>query len=169
MFHGHFQLYFSLNYYSRQKKKQLQGFKGSPIIYNNCVSSCEVYPQSPSSSRKKKAKSWRIFGIKTIYPYLSFSSTNLAIYPFIQPFLVFFKEKNEQNIIVKHSASETIWLVKNWTRSYGYLVRTVIFKQVQHVLKLGIYEDSMPLLFKLYHHLVQQLQFPWRFQQLSVK
>ena len=40
-----------------KEKKQLQELKGSPIIYNNCVSSCEVYPQSTSSSRKKKAES----------------------------------------------------------------------------------------------------------------
>jgi len=41
----------------KKNKKESQDFKGSPIIYNNRVSSCKVYPESPSSSRKKKAKS----------------------------------------------------------------------------------------------------------------
>lgn len=34
------------------------------------------------------------------------------------------------------------------------------------MLELRIYQNSMALLFKFYHHLIQELQFPRGFQQL---
>lgn len=59
----------------------------SPVIYDNRVCRCQVNSQAPSPGRKQKTKPGRIFGIKSIYAYLSLSPTNLAIYPLILPFL----------------------------------------------------------------------------------
>lgn len=48
-------------------------------------------------------------------------------------------------------------------------VDTVIFQQVQHMLKLSIYQNSMPLLSQLHHHFVHKLQLPRRFHEFSVR
>lgn len=63
-----------------------------PVMYDNCVSSCQVYSQTPSSSRQQKTKSGRILCIKPIYANLSFSPTNISINPLILPFLTSTKE-----------------------------------------------------------------------------